>query len=1450
MMAGMHVPSLGQGHESQPVINGRVSASWSNPWLGEYYSTAPVRQYHGSTHNMENGKQALLEFTPYSVVDARLEHPFTLGKLRVVNGRTVSGTELRNAFLSVKLGLPGAEEGAPITLLFRLVSTPDTGDPLVSADTVDLVPVSFPDSLVGGRAMKWSLSWSVVSGGGRLQGDKLFVNEDSEVELEVCLTLRPSNLSVGNLVFVDKNANGRADAGEGVRRVKVQLFREGDSPGVSQPLDETRTTSSGSYRLNVMEPGRYFVHVPPSEFTVGGVLAGMESLPDGRMYAGMTGGETLARGANEVPFVHYTRQPKMMQNGILSQIAGLDIRGPVMIHGQSVRSFAEFGSTLPYFLQSRSTLVHLGRHQVTEGSVYGKDLSGANRLALSHVPTPLGVGLLHVVRNEQRPKQSLWHLQDRAAARGVPTLTLSSTSVFGGESDAVRVVHHSPVNNLPPELYPPGWPSGYAHPWVVVYIRADHLLLPHVRVTAPVHQIVVLGQADEPSRLRAASLPPRSILVVQDGSVPLPRNVFFTGQNSRPLIFGCRSGGARQVDFRFTAPSAVPEVSWRLHLYAENTEISFGARRDAMTILRGTLRTNASPYVFLAASTLASAFSIEPVASVEPELAEMMPVDSWLERDFSTTAIAGDDDRGEDGIDDPTPGVKGISTIVFQVGERSEPVDATTETGFDSSADNEEDEASDLTIDFGFSSPLFVESNVFADRNRNGRSDANEAQGGTRVQLFRAGDDPSAVEPLDEACTDAEGKVRFLGLAEGSYFLRVPEVEFRQGGTLGFHRVLGAGQDAIPVPYPDVSGAASAAFMLSAAGQLSKQLKLGFAPPRLAVGNVVFIDRNLSGGCNAGEGVSGVRMELYRPQAGGPPTRLATAFTDAQGQYLFDELEPGAYFLSVAADNFTETGPLANMVSMPGTRVSDDDEGEDGVDARNTRSGGEVGCHVFELMPDAAPIGESGQASSINGFWDSDVDLTRDFGFVEETLRVQTFDEWRSLHSAVTGGRSGPTEDHDGDGYDNLLEYALTNTVGSTSGPILPIWTKNIEGHYNFVYETGSRVPRDVRYTVEINQTLDGTSPWKPVSAPRYEVPDHYAGSGVVRYGNLNLDSSLRGSSFQFARLRVSLDANLDGTADAEAVTPVHAIQNRVLTADNLSLAVPLVGASAYSGRGGILASDTLSFGGVVSWAFHHGAEYYVEVADGVLAGHRFEVLEGQSSGSGLKLHLEHPRNTTKPTAALNGALLHIRRHYRIEDLFPAERHLGGTRVTTSANISYHQPGGGWRTLWLWARNGERRWLDSSDASFTERGGEPVAPGEAVFVRTRSALMAWDITGWVRSTPFRMALNAGNNFVASPWPSDSSPDALLLTAANGFMAARRSRDAARLLLWNADARPGVAGYETYYLFQMGNDARWVNMADATLESMNACTLLKGGNGFFLHVPTAHAGWLIPPPMVR
>lgn len=382
------------------------------------------------------------------------------------------------------------------------------------------------------------------------------------------------------------------------------------------------------------------------------------------------------------------------------------------------------------------------------------------------------------------------------------------------------------------------------------------------------------------------------------------------------------------------------------------------------------------------------------------------------------TRVDGDDDVGENGIDDFLPQQNGIQSGIVSLQRGLQPTDFTFETGAFNHIDNRRDEDFNLTIDFGFATvdpdEVGVGNLVFVDSNGNSKYDTGEGIEGVVIQLFHASANPQTDSPLDEIVTSTGGLYLFRGLVEGSYFVHVPASQFQVGAPLaGLKSIPGHGGDwgldddfdenGVDAPEPWLTGISSTPFFLSPGTEPTNEwgefgesfemddandanfdltIDLGFSTP-MGIGNLVFFDSNSNGRADLGEGIADVTIQLF--PFGAQPAfdlPLAVTTTDADGFYLFDNLSPGSYFLHLPFWQFFPGGTLAGLQLLGGPTEGDDDVGQNGLPTSFPSSFG-ISSTLVTLEPGTAPAGgaESGLRGDSDHLNDHNIDLTIDFGF-------------------------------------------------------------------------------------------------------------------------------------------------------------------------------------------------------------------------------------------------------------------------------------------------------------------------------------------------------------------------------------------------------------------------------------------------------------------------------------
>jgi hypothetical protein len=160
-------------------------------------------------------------------------------------------------------------------------------------------------------------------------------------------------------------------------------------------------------------------------------------------------------------------------------------------------------------------------------------------------------------------------------------------------------------------------------------------------------------------------------------------------------------------------------------------------------------------------------------------------------------------------------------------------------------------------------------------------------------------------------------------------------------------------------------------------------IDFGFQNP-VGLGNLVFVDFNNDGTYNSGEGIAGVRVELYRAsQTPGVDVPVFTQTTAADGHYFFGSLSAGDYRVHIPATQFRTGASLANLAPLALNAAGDDDSGQDGITAGIPAVNG-VSTAVISLSSGSSPMNfnsESGYRNTDDDLYDNNFDLTIDFGF-------------------------------------------------------------------------------------------------------------------------------------------------------------------------------------------------------------------------------------------------------------------------------------------------------------------------------------------------------------------------------------------------------------------------------------------------------------------------------------
>ena len=230
----------------------------------------------------------------------------------------------------------------------------------------------------------------------------------------------------------------------------------------------------------------------------------------------------------------------------------------------------------------------------------------------------------------------------------------------------------------------------------------------------------------------------------------------------------------------------------------------------------------------------------------------------------------------------------------------------TQNAGGDDAADSDVDPATGLTptvtltpaaadprtVDAGLVGILgSIGDRVFRDANRNGVQDAGET-GVEGVTATLTDDDGNPIAGVDPAVTNAQGNYLFENLPLGTY-----RVQFSGLPTgLEFTQADAGGNDATDSDADPATGRTGPVTLTPAAAD-PRTVDAGLRPILGSIGDRVFNDANRNGIQDAGEtGVEGITVTLL-DAAGDPVAGIDPATTNAQGNYLFENLPLGTYRL-------------------------------------------------------------------------------------------------------------------------------------------------------------------------------------------------------------------------------------------------------------------------------------------------------------------------------------------------------------------------------------------------------------------------------------------------------------------------------------------------------------------------------------------------------------------------
>ncbi len=399
----------------------------------------------------------------------------------------------------------------------------------------------------------------------------------------------------------------------------------------------------------------------------------------------------------------------------------------------------------------------------------------------------------------------------------------------------------------------------------------------------------------------------------------------------------------------------------------------------------------------------------------------------------------------------------------------------------------------DHTIDFGFYPSYSIGNRVWIDADNSGTINGSEAGvDGVVVKLYKAdlsGNPTGSVLGTDT--TAAGGYYRFDDLADDDYVVVVASSNFAASGPLeGYVSSTGVSQESnadldgdsndngrdtpLAGGTVDPNGIASVMMTIdeidseaklesdvqssrpetTVDGRSNLTLDFGFNK-RYELGNRIYFDLDNDGLMDNDElPIAGVLVKLYAADGGGAPTgaALATATTDSDGYYLFENLFAGRYVVVVDGTNFAESAVLDERHSSTGASQnadadSDVDRDDNGLDTplgnSSVNPGGTASGAV--TIGGDEPTGETEKQSTVTVAPDVQSNLTVDFGFFSYTPVFSLGNRvWLDTDNSgdINGGETGVA------GVNVSLFHA--DSSGAATGAAVGTDITDANGYYRF----------------------------------------------------------------------------------------------------------------------------------------------------------------------------------------------------------------------------------------------------------------------------------------------------------------------------------------------------------------------------------------------------------------
>jgi hypothetical protein len=720
---------------------------------------------------------------------------------------------------------------------------------------------------------------------------------------------------------------------------------------------------------------------------------------------------------------------------------------------------------------------------------------------------------------------------------------------------------------------------------------------------------------------------------------------------------------------------------------------------------------------------------------------------------------------------------------------------------------------------------LIIGDMIFNDANNNGLLDGGETGiSGATVQLWNPGADnviggASADSQVgSNFTTTATGLYSFSNLPPGNYYVRVtlPAPFNMTGGTPATtdnnvnNNNDGSQPGGVGTPLfsPVINLATGAESTTDGDADSSSNLTIDFgAFAGICVGNLVFKDVNNNGSYEAASDtvLSGVQLRIFPSSVTDPltGTPLYSTTSNTSGIYQFC-VPAGSYYIHVPPSQFATSAVLDNHIPAIGPTdnvvTPIDDNLDQNVLMTFKPSFTGVNTGIFTLALGVEPTnatGETGTSNTSDDTADSNTDLTVDLGFYPlpppgTPLSGNTFiNNLAASNSMSTNVLAAPVTyaqwqlDHDG----TLLDYALASPFRLEAADAL--LTRPVPSRPDLVYR------------LEGSTDMQSWTPLAITPSTTFNADN----TETTRFAKLDLAPLFTGSETGFIRLKVELDADLNGTAEQVTHSRVQAWSLRTFATAPQTFSMPLLRPAIFEGKASAAQNLTLNA----------STAYFAEI---IGEGTRFEI-DSRTGSLTWK---------TSPPAADD--LIIIRPHWTLAALFPPAAFRSAINPANADRVMFFD-GKAYRVFWLKASALGAHWALQTDTTLADAGSTILAPGEGVLVHSRSTEVTLPVSGEVRAWNFVSTLRAGSQLIGSGHPFDQSPASMSMTTSAGF-----SPDADKLQIWNGDSSMTRHAFRRTHAGNAWFDA---NNIESTHQK-----LLPAFHAIFLTTDQSIPSWIMKP----